>query len=95
MNEPRVGSARIVRVDTHNVAVEVYVEVEVSKKVGNKRVKTGATRREWKESGYYGGNLLWAAESALYQSLPFGEVVTPDLIKKAVAEIVKNCGVKS
>jgi len=94
MNEPAVGSTRIVRVDTHNVAVEVYVEVEVSEKVGDKRVKTGATRREWKESGYYGGNLLWGAESAMFQSLPAGEVVTPDLIKKAVAEIVKNCGVK-
>jgi hypothetical protein len=81
-NEARVGSARIVRVDAHNVAVEVYSEI-TSK-------KTGETRTEWKEAGYYGHRLDYAAQSALYESMPYGEPITPEMISNAVAEIVAN-----
>lgn len=87
----KVGSARIVRADAHNIAVEILREIENTEKGSDgKRVKTGTTRSEWVEAGYYGGNLQWAAESALYQAMPEGEVITPQMIKDAVAEIVRQ-----
>ena len=91
MSEPRVGSARIVRVDALNIAVEVYKAVEVTEKgEDGKRTKTGAVVHRWEESGYYGHRLDHAAESALFQAMPHGEPITPKMIRDAVADIVKN-----
>ena len=78
----RIGSTRIVRADAHNVAVEQYSEIE--------NPKTKEKRREWKEVGYYGHRLEWAAESALYLAMPEGEQITPKMVHDAVAEIVAN-----
>lgn len=85
-----VGSARIVRVDAHNVAVQQLREVEVTEKVGTKRVKTGETRTEWVECGYYGHRMDHAAESALFVAMPEGEPITPALLRKAVADILAS-----
>lgn len=82
---------RIVKCDTHNFAVQVLVAVdETVKGDDGKRVKTGAQREEWQDKGYYGHRLDWAAESALHQAVPVGEVVTKSVVDAAVAEIVKQ-----
>lgn len=81
-------TTRIVKHDAHNFAVQVLVEVEVTEKVGKNRVKTGETRTEWQDKGYYGHRLEWAAESALHQAMPEGEPVTPAMVKNAVELIV-------
>lgn len=91
MNEPRVGSARIVRCDALNIAVEVYKAIEVREKQEDGTMpKTGAVAHRWEESGYYGHRLDHAAESALFQSMPHGEQITPKMIRDAIAEIVAN-----
>lgn len=77
----RVGNARIVRSDKYNVAVEVLNEVT--------NPKTKETRLVWQEQGYYGHRLKWAAESALYEAMPFGEPITPQMIRDAVDRIVE------
>jgi len=82
MIEPTLGSTRIVRADEHNVAVERYDEIT--------NPKTKETRREWREVGYYGHRIEHAAESALFNALPYGEQVTPQMIRDAVATIVEN-----
>lgn len=93
-NEPKVGSTRIVRVDEHNVAVQVYREIEATEKNDDgKRVKTGGMIYRWVEAGYYGHRLDHAAESALFVSMPIGEPITPKMIRDAIGEIV--AGVKS
>lgn len=87
-------SARIVRVDAYNVAVQELRDVETitteGGKRGGKRTKTGETRSEWVDAGYYGHRLEWAAESALFQSLKVDSPITKETIKQAVAEIVKE-----
>jgi len=88
--EPKYDSARIVRADEHNYGVQIYTRVETAKKVGNKIVKTGEVRGEWQDKGYYGHRLDWAAESALFLSMPYGEQITSAMLKAAVQEIVKN-----
>jgi hypothetical protein len=86
---PNIGATRIVRVDAHNVAVEQYTATEVVEKgEDGKRVKTGATREEWKEVGYYGHRIDHAAESALFVAMPEGEKITPQMIREAVFKIV-------
>lgn len=77
----KAGNARIVRADKYNVAVEVLNEVT--------NPKTKETRLEWQEQGYYGHRLKWAAESALYESMPIGEPITPQMIRDAVERIVE------
>ena len=79
-------SARIVRVDAYNVAVQELRDVESRVK----GVKTGHTRKEWMDAGYYGHRLEWAAESALFQSLKVDSPITKETIKQAVAEIVEE-----
>lgn len=80
---------RIVRVDAHNVAVEYLREVEVTEKdESGKRLKTGQKRQEWTEEAYYGHRLDMAAKTALFNALPIGEPVTPELVRAAVEEIV-------
>jgi hypothetical protein len=51
--------------------------------------KTKETRLVWQEQGYYGHRLKWAAESALYEAMPFGEPITPQMIRDAVDRIVE------
>ena len=85
----KAGTARIVRIDAHNVAVEVLTEIEESEKgADGKRVKTGGTRLEWQERGYYGHRLEWAAESALFEAMPQDKPITKEMIRDAVKEIV-------
>ena len=82
--EPRVGSTRIVRVDEHNVAVQVYREIEATEKNDDgKRVKTGEKVCRWVEAGYYGHRMDHAAASALFLSMPIGEPITTKLIRDA------------
>lgn len=86
---PEIGATRIVRVDAHNIAVEQYTATEVVEKgEDGKRVKTGATREEWKEVGYYGHRIDHAAESALFVAMPEGEPLTPQMVRNAIAQIV-------
>lgn len=94
LTEPKVGSCRIVKADNHNYAVEKYSEIEiVEKNADGKREKTGKHRREWVEVGYFGHRLDWAAESAIFQSMPVGEI-TPQLLRSCVKEIVENTRLK-
>jgi hypothetical protein len=87
----KLGSTRVVRVDAHNVAVQQFVEVEVSVKGGDgKRSKTGEMRQEWQERGYFGHRLDHAAESALFLSMPIDESITAKMVKDAIAEITEN-----
>ncbi len=79
-----MNQVRIVRSDAHNFAVEQLVTVE-GKTEGK---KDGTTRQEWQEVGYYGHRLDHAAESAIHRGCPVGEVVTPAMVKEAVAGIV-------
>lgn len=87
MKTARVGSARIVKVDAYNVGVQQLREIDVTKKVGDKRVKTGEKKLEWVECGYYGHRLDHAAESALFVAMPEGEPITPQMVREAVSEI--------
>ncbi len=84
-----VVPTRIVRVDAHNVAVEYLREVEVTERDDSgKRLKTGEKRQEWAEEAYYGHRLELAAKTALFNAMPVGVPVTPELIREAVEEIV-------
>jgi len=98
VDSPCPGDTRIVRVDEHNVAVQVYTEMDVVRVEGKKRVKTGEKRCEWRDRGYYGHRLDYAAESALFLAMPYGEQITPAVIKDAVrsisANFLKKLGVK-
>lgn len=86
----KVGDVRIVRADEHNVAVERYVEVDVfDKDDAGKRIKTGDKRCEWREVGYYGHRIEWAAESALFQAMPVGSVITAEEVRRAVLDIAR------
>lgn len=79
-------SARIIRADAHNVAVQEFREIET--RADGK--KTGETRMEWVDVGYYGHRLEWAAESALFQALKVDSPITKADIRQAVADIVKE-----
>lgn len=85
------NAVRIVRCDRFNVAVERLVEVEVVETgPDGKRSKTGQKREEWQETGYYGHRIEHAAEEALFEAMPIGGQVTPQMVKDAVAEIVRQ-----
>jgi len=87
----KVNPVRIKRIDRYNVAVERLVEVEVSERgADGKRSRTGVKRQEWQETGYYGHRIDHAAEEALFEACPIGEVVTPETVKSAVKEIVRQ-----
>jgi hypothetical protein len=86
MAELREGAARIVRADAHNFAVERYVKIVPKTKEGEPEKPA---RFEWQEAGYYGHRLDFAANSALFQSMPIGEAVTPKMVADATAEIVR------
>jgi hypothetical protein len=89
--EPKLGSTRIVKADAHNYAVERYEEIEnTTKNEEGKRERSGTFRREWKEVGYYGHRLDWAAESAIFEGIKNGSEITKQLLKECVKEIVQN-----
>lgn len=71
---------RIVRCDGRNFAVEVYKELT--------NPKTKTVRWDWVETDYYGHRLEHAAANALLAACPVGSVVTPELVRSAVEEIV-------
>ena len=77
-----MNPTRIVRVDSHNFAVQVLATI--------KNKETGEERQEWQDKGYYGHRLDWAAESAIHQAVPVGEVVTKQVVADAVAVIVRE-----
>lgn len=84
--------SRIIRCDKHNMAVEELnlVEIVDIDPVTKKRTKTGNTREEWVEVGYYGHRVELAAEQALFSALPIGEAVTPQMVAQAVKTICEE-----
>lgn len=84
------GSARIIRVDEHNVAVQVYREIEATERTDEgKRVKTGKKLYRWVDAGYYGHRIDHAAESALFLAMQVGEPITAESIRSAVKQITE------
>lgn len=81
-----MNRTRIVKVDQRNFAVQKFVTVESRVKLR----KTGEVREEWQDSGYFGHRLDQAARFALLDSFEDGEQVTPQLVEKAVAQIVSE-----
>lgn len=84
---------RIRRVDLHNVAVEFEREFEIFDRPPGTKGKgkpTGKYRRQWVEEAYYGHRLEQAAKTALFEAVPIGATVTPELIRAAVEEIVER-----
>ena len=86
-NKP--GDVRIVRVDAHNVAVQQYVQPALPPK-SKKNPNPVQREAEWRDVGYYGHRLDFAAEHALFKAVPEGERITQDTIRAAVAQIVKS-----
>ena len=81
-DSPRIGSVRIVRADSLNVAVQVFSEII--------NPKTKEKRLGWQDRGYYGHRLDHAAESALFQAMPEGQPITAADVRSAIAEIVAS-----
>ena len=77
---------RIVRADGLNLAVEEL------RTITNK--KTGESREEWVEVGYYGpGNVQFAIRTAMVRGVPVGDCVTLEAIQEAVKQVIENTNV--
>jgi hypothetical protein len=85
MGTVKVGSCKVVKVDDLNYAVQRYENIVNS--------KTKESRKDWKDVGYFGHRLDWAVESAIFKSMPLGDV-TVDELRSCTAEIIKNMKVK-